>query len=171
LNLLEGDADIALRHLRPVQQELLARRVGGLPLAAYASPAYLDRMGTPTRDSYDAHWYIDGVSEQRFTAALKTLGGLIPPSRIAFRSDALSARAAAAAAGWGIVALPRHLGDEDSRLQRLALGTDEEQQSLPIWVVARPSARQRVLLRTVSDTLAAGLEARFGGNREHFEPA
>ena len=171
LNLLEGDADIALRHLRPVQQELLCRRVGGLPLAAYASPAYLDRMGTPTRDSYDEHWYIDGVSEQRFTAALKSLGGLIPPSRIAFRSDALSARAAAAAAGWGIVALPRHLGDEDSRLQRLALGTDEEQQSLPIWVVARPSARQRVLLRTVSDTLAAGLEARFGGNREHFEPA
>ena len=166
LNLLEGDADIALRHLRPVQQELLC-----LPLAAYASPAYLDRMGTPTRDSYDEHWYIDGVSEQRFTAALKSLGGLIPPSRIAFRSDALSARAAAAAAGWGIVALPRHLGDEDSRLQRLALGTDEEQQSLPIWVVARPSARQRVLLRTVSDTLAAGLEARFGGNREHFEPA
>ncbi|MGB0317471.1 MAG: hypothetical protein ACPGAD_01330, partial [Pseudomonadales bacterium] len=61
--------------------------------------------------------------------------------------------------------------DGDHRLQRLALGTDEEQQSLPIWVVARPSVRQRVLLRTVSDTLAAGLEARFGGNREHFEPA
>ena len=111
------------------------------------------------------------MTEQRFTAALKSLGGLIPPSRIAFRSDALSARAAAAAAGWGIVALPRHLGDEDRRLQRLALGTDEEQQSLPIWVVARPSARQRVLLRTVSDALAAGLEARFGANREHFEPA
>jgi DNA-binding transcriptional LysR family regulator len=166
LNLLEGDADIAIRHMRPAQQELLCRKVGDLPLAAYASPAYVARMGTPTRATHDQHWYIDGVTEQRFTAALKSLGGLIPPSRIAFRSDALEARSAAAAAGWGIVALPRHLGDTDRRLQRLELGPEGEQLTLPIWVVARPSVRQRLLLRTVSDTLAEGLRQHFAANFE-----
>ena len=64
-------------------------------------------MGTPTRDSYDEHWYIDGVSEQRFTAALKSLGGLIPPNpHLPFAPMPWGARAAAAAAGWASLPCP-----------------------------------------------------------------
>jgi DNA-binding transcriptional LysR family regulator len=46
-NLLARDADIAVRMVRPVQNDLVVRHVAELPLAACASKAYLDQFGRP----------------------------------------------------------------------------------------------------------------------------
>jgi DNA-binding transcriptional LysR family regulator len=44
-NLLERKADIALRMLRPAQDNLLARHLGDMAMGAYATQAYLARKG------------------------------------------------------------------------------------------------------------------------------
>ena len=49
LNLLERECDIAIRHVRPVQTELICRKVGSLSFAAWASASYLADVGEPTR--------------------------------------------------------------------------------------------------------------------------
>ncbi|MDP3896355.1 MAG: LysR family transcriptional regulator, partial [Mesorhizobium sp.] len=48
-NLLRRDADIAVRMVKPAQNELVARKIADLPLCACAATDYLDRRGRPRR--------------------------------------------------------------------------------------------------------------------------
>ena len=164
LNLLEREADVAVRHVRPEQAELLCRRAGALPMGAWASRAYVERHGLPRLDDLERHWFVDGASEQRFTLAVERLGQRIPQARVAFRSDSLQTQRRAAVAGWGIVALPRYLGERTPELIPV-FGETPEAVQLELWVVARPDARSRVLLREVSNQLAEALLERFGDDR------
>ncbi|MEE4359963.1 MAG: LysR family transcriptional regulator [Pseudomonadales bacterium] len=161
LNLLEREADIAVRHVRPEQSDLLCRRAGALPMAAYASRAYVDAQGLPTLANLDGHWFVDGASEQRFALAVERLGQRIPQARVVFRSDSLQTQRMAAVAGWGVVALPVFLAEQTPDLVPV-LTDSSEAVHLDLWVVARPSARSQLLLRQVGDLLAEGLRRRFG---------
>lgn len=46
-NLLEREADIAIRLTKPVQDTLVARHLGGLKMGGYASKAYLEQKNVP----------------------------------------------------------------------------------------------------------------------------
>ncbi|WP_292925735.1 LysR substrate-binding domain-containing protein, partial [Novosphingobium sp. 63-713] len=46
-DLLQRRADIAIRMVDPVQQALVARRIGTVQLGLYAHRDYLDRRGLP----------------------------------------------------------------------------------------------------------------------------
>jgi len=48
-NLLARDADIAVRMVRPVQNDLIARKANALRMGAHAHRDYLSRFGTPAR--------------------------------------------------------------------------------------------------------------------------
>ena len=158
LNLLEGEADIAVRHVRPSQSELVCRRVGGLSMAAYASREYVAEHGEPTLNNVDAHWYVDGVTEQPFAMAVARLGLTIPQDRVSFRSDSLQAQLRAVEAGWGVAGLPVYLG-EQAGLQRVL--ADAPSDNMDIWVVARPGVRSQLLLRLVFERLSEALYERF----------
>ena len=56
--LMRREADIAIRHGRPEQPELIARLVGQTTAHLYASPDYLDRIGRPRApaDLADSQW-------------------------------------------------------------------------------------------------------------------
>ncbi len=158
LNLLDGEADIAVRHVRPSQSELVCRRVGGMPMAAYASAEYLGEHGDITTSNLDAHWFVDGVSEQPFSMAVARLGYSIPQNRVAFRSDSLQAQRQAVTAGWGVAGLPVHVG-EDAGLVRVL--KDAPAHVTEVWVVARPGVRAQILLNLVFQKLSEALYERF----------
>ena len=167
LNLLEREADIALRHVRPEQAELICRHVGSVPMGAYASRAYVERFGTPRAADLHAHWFIDGASEQPFTLAVERLRYQVPQGRVAYRTDFQYAQRRAAAAGLGIVALPAYVGDADPELVRVlteppAAAAGGTAVTVELWLVSRPGARQQRLLAEVGDHLAEQLQARFG---------
>jgi DNA-binding transcriptional LysR family regulator len=168
LNLLEGEADIAIRHIRPSQSELVCRRVGGLPMAAYASAEYLQDHGEPFIENLDQHWFVDGVTDQPFSMAVARLGHSIPQSRVAFRTDSLRAQLRAAQAGWGIAGLPVYVG-EDAGLQRVL--ADAPAHVTEIWVAARPGVRQQMLLGLVFQHLAEALYNRFASQPRRVESA
>jgi DNA-binding transcriptional LysR family regulator len=46
-DLLRGDADIAVRMARPLQQQIFAKRIGLIPFALHAHRRYLEAHGTP----------------------------------------------------------------------------------------------------------------------------
>ncbi len=48
-DLLQREADIAVRMARPTQEQLLAKKVGEIALGLHATASYLERCGTPTR--------------------------------------------------------------------------------------------------------------------------
>ena len=112
----------------------LPARVGGLPLAAYADPAYLNRMGTPPGIATMNTGTSTAISNLHRGAQIPW--GLIPwPHCLSLRCPQGRDRRATAAAGLRASLPCPGIWNGDHRLQRLALGTDEERQSLPIWVV------------------------------------
>jgi DNA-binding transcriptional LysR family regulator len=159
LNLLEGEADIAVRHIRPSQSELVARRVGGLPMGAFASAAYVREYGCLSLANAADHWFVDGLTDQSFSLNLARLGCAIPARRVVFRTDSLHAAVRAVEAGWGIAEMPVYIA-EAAGLTRM-LPDAPQATALEIWVVARPGVRQQMLLRLVFQQLAESLYDRF----------
>lgn len=172
LNLLEREADIAIRHVRPEQSELICRHVGAMLMRAYASRSYKERFGMPTADSLQDHWFIDGASEQPFTMAVERLGSHIPQERVAFRTDYQYAQRRAAASGLGIVALPAYVGDADPELVQVLTAPSEDPDSasevaVEVWLVSRPGAGQQRLLADVGDHFDEQLRIRFAAPLIH----
>ena len=164
LNLLEREADVAIRHMRPEQTELVCRKLGAMPMGAWASAAYLDRFGPPSMDNLDGHRFIDGLSTRAFTLALERLGHKVPDSQVSFRTDCLQSQRRAAELGWGLVGMPDYLAERTPGLIKV-LGDAPEAVALDIWLVARPAMRGQKLLRLVYDTLVDGLSDAFMGSR------
>jgi DNA-binding transcriptional LysR family regulator len=160
LNLLEREADMAIRHMRPEQTELVCRKLGSMPMGAWASAAYLERFGPPSMDNLDGHRFIDGLSTRGFTLALERLGHKVPDSQVSFRTDCLQSQRRAAELGWGLIGMPDYLAERTPGLIKV-LGDVPEAVTLDIWLVARPAMRGQKLLRLVYDTLVDGLTGAF----------
>lgn len=160
LNLLDREADLAVHHIRPDQGELVCRRVGSLPIGAWASEDYVARHGMPVLDSLNAHRFVDGLTASQFNLALEQLGYGMEDSQVAFRTDSLHCQRRAAELGWGVVGIPDYLAQRTAGLVRV-LNDVPDEFSLEIWLVARPAVRQQQLLRLVFDTLADGLGSAF----------
>ncbi len=160
LNLLDREADLAIRHMRPDQTELICRKVGAVPMGAWASEGYLERFGEPTLASLDDHRFIDGLSTRGFTIALEQLGHKVPDSQVSFRTDSLQSQRRAAELGWGLVGIPDYLGERTPGLRKVLEDTAEGV-TLDVWLVARPAMRGQQLLRLVYDTLVEGLAEAF----------
>jgi len=138
-NLLQQAADMGVRHAQPQQQELICRRLAPLPHATYASPEYLRRYGDPVVDQLGSHRFIDAVTAPRLARHAERIGRPLAREQFVFRSDSLTARVQAALAGWGIVAVPVHVGEATPGLQRIF--PDEPEHRLEMWLVGRPEVR------------------------------
>jgi DNA-binding transcriptional LysR family regulator len=160
LNLLERQADIAVRHLRPSQADLVCRRVGSVPMAAWSSGDYLQAYGAPSLSNLDRHWFVDGATKPRFSMAVERLGHRIPQQRVAYRTDSLHAQLLAAQGGWGIAGLPVYMAEHAPDLVRVL--TDAPPVALDVWVAARPAVRHQQHLRAVFDEVCRALEKAFG---------
>lgn len=161
LNLLDREADLAVRHVRPEQGELICRKVGVLRMGAWASESYVAAHGQPTFDTLDRHRFIDGLTRRALVLALERLGYGVPVAQVAFRTDCLESQRRAAELGWGIVGIPDYLAKRSRGLVRV-LDPVPDSVHLPIWLAARPAVRHRQLLKMVFDALANGLCERFG---------
>ena len=169
INLLQHDADIALRHIRPTQADLICRRVGSVDLGLWAKSDYLathrELNGhTKARECTSADLptlsYIDGMSHANLQRGTERLGFPIANEQINYKSDCVWSQLLAARQGWGVVVLPNYLGARYTELEQLA--TPAEIPPLSLWLVARQDMREKPLHRQTFDTLAAQLEASFG---------
>ena len=155
LNLLEREADIALRHMRPTQQELVCRRLGDLPLGLYASEAYVQQHGLVDNESVGLHRFVDTASRDTLVSGARAQGLMIEPHQVAFRSDALSCQRAAMVAGWGVGAMPTTLASEVDGL--VSAMEEERAVDLDVWLVARSEVRENLQLKRVFDGVGDAL--------------
>ncbi|WP_245457384.1 LysR substrate-binding domain-containing protein, partial [Mesorhizobium sp. M1A.F.Ca.IN.022.04.1.1] len=82
-NLLRRDADIAIRMVRPAQNELMARKVTDIALCICAAKSYLDRHGRPQKPSDLANHPLVGFDRSdEIVRGLTAFG--IPVSRSRF---------------------------------------------------------------------------------------
>lgn len=156
VDLLRGEADMAVRVSPLRHASLRARRVANLKIGLFASPSYIERRGRPdTPASLRGHDVIlPGGELARLPEAVWLEAR--PEVRVMFRSNSLPALMAAAASGLGIVPVAAGWGDIDRRLVRLQLVDDVP--SRTIWVVMTPGSTTRPAVRAVADRVARAFE-------------
>ncbi len=155
LNLVQREADIAVRNVRPSHRSLIVRRIGAVGGCVYASERYLERRGTPTsRAEVRGH----------DVCAYETIVG--PPGwewlhdpdsggRVVFRANDPGALMSAAAADLGLAALPCFLGDTQPGLCRVAaLGVVRFDAFLVTHRDVRRTARVRAVSAFIVDLFA-----------------
>ncbi|WP_122556244.1 LysR family transcriptional regulator [Pseudomonas viridiflava] len=166
VDLVRENVDCVLRGGEISDQSLIARRVGDLRLGIYATPGYLQRMGTPNhpKDLENSHHRIVGYLWARTGKALPYAMHRCEESvhvhgRYVLAVDDGNAYLAAGLAGMGVIWLPDymvrpHLGSGDL----VPLFEDWRMDSMPMYVAFPPnrhvSAKVRVFIDWVAELMA-----------------
>lgn len=148
VSLERGEADVAVRVVRPEQQRLVARRVGVVRYALAATEAYLDTRGRAVGDG-EGHLVITYVEESA-TAESQWLVRRLPRARVAMRTSSARSQLVAARAGAGLALVPRTMLRGLEALEDVEVGRE-------VWIVSHEENRGRPAVRAVVDHLAARL--------------
>lgn len=161
-DLLHREADIAVRMFRPVQEALIATRVGAIELGLHAHKRYLRAHGTPKSLADLARHSTIGFDREH--PVLRTM----PPqlkrlSRddVTFRTDSNLAQLAAIRAGIGIGVCQNALARRDKHLVRVL--EKEFSMTLDTWVAMHEDLRTSARCMATFTALVAGMQAYVAG--------
>lgn len=158
-NLLQREADIAVRMVRPTQQQLVARRIGDVPVRLFAHKSYVRRRGVPSKlDELRGH---DLIGYDRIPAVFEGVGLEALRSDFSLRSDNDLAQLALLRAGAGIGGMQAQMGARDKAMVPVL----HRQIELPLemWLVMHEDLRENRRVRRMYDALDAGLSAYVKG--------
>jgi DNA-binding transcriptional LysR family regulator len=160
-NLLERQADIALRHTSPTQNGLIARRIGELEIGAFAHADYLAKVGDmvdPERiDSY--HW-IGYDSSDALLRGFREVGFPVKRDFFCIRCDNHITGWQMALSGAGICFAPCVIGARWPQMRMVMPASMVP--SMPLWLTAHRELRNSRRIKMVFDMLAEGLHAALG---------
>jgi DNA-binding transcriptional LysR family regulator len=168
-DLLNQEADIAVRMTTPRQAALLNRRIGVLVMGLFAHRAYLDRHGMPT-DLADLprHRMIGFDRQLAYIRDILRDRPLLGDLRFQFRADSNLAQLAAIRAGVGIGVCQIALGRPDPDLVEVLPGLLDF--GLETHVVMHESLKTTPRYRATFDALVAGL-LDFVGQQNNARPS
>ncbi len=155
-NLLLRESDIAVRMFRPTQLELIAKRIGDIPVVACAHQAYLGAHGTPqTPDELTAHSLIGFDRSDLLITTAKTMGFDLTRDNFVVRTDSQTAMWEMMKAGLGIGFAQRGLVRETPGMREiLPMITPPP---LEVWLTTHRELFLSPRIRAIYDRLAAGL--------------
>jgi len=155
-DLLQREADIAVRMVEPSQKALVVKRLGTISIGLHAHRRYLKRRGTPKcLEDLAAH---SVIGFDRETPDIRSMMKRMPKfdvSRFALRTDSHLAQLAAIRAGFGIGICQVALARRDRHLVRVL--PDAFELKLETWLAMHENLRSTPRCRAVFDALAAGL--------------
>jgi DNA-binding transcriptional LysR family regulator len=157
VDLRKGEADLAVRLVRPTDPRLACRKLADFALRLYASNEYIAEHGMP-RD-------LEGQVLLAFEGAVRT-GARHPfanqsmdRGELGLLSNDHHVLLKGAACGLGIVQLPSYVGDTHPGLVRV-LPTAEE--AYAVWLVISQVNRRIAAVRAVSDAIVDAFRIRDG---------
>lgn len=155
-NLLQREADIAVRMVQPKQATVIARRVGKVAIKACAHQDYLRRRGVP-RQPADLleHQLIGGDRNGDILKAFAARGFPVVREQFAFRTDDLIVVWQAVRAGLGIGFVSEHLLRTDPAVVPVLPKLKIE--PIPVWLAVHKEVRTSQRIRAVYDFLADAL--------------
>lgn len=150
-DLLRREADIAIRHVRPDQPNLLMRRVRDEVMGFYASTTYLKIRGQPTKADVSSHQIISFVDEDRMLDYLLPIG--LDLARANFRLSSSSQLVALEMArrGLGIIIAPDWIAQGPTDFVHVL--DEVEPFSIPTWLVTHSEMKTSRRIRLVFDHL------------------
>jgi len=155
-DLLQREADIAIRMTQPTQDVLIARRVGMVKLGFYAHKKYLKERDAPrTLADLTKHTLIGFDEETPFLRAARKAVPAWNRDAFALRSDSDLAQLALIRAGAGIGVCQAALAKRDSQLIRVL---PRHSLDLETWVAMHEDLRNSPRCKVTFDALWRGLQ-------------
>lgn len=152
-DILKREADIAIRHVRPDQPDLIARSLGDATACLYASRAYLEAKGMPVDISdLSRHDFISMGDDTRYLSEMQARG--IPITQDNLRTGSTSGITIweLVRKGFGIFpmscAIARRFDDVVPVL------AEQTALSFPVWLVTHRDLHTSRRIRLVFDLLA-----------------
>jgi DNA-binding transcriptional LysR family regulator len=162
-NLLEHEADIAVRMVRPTQTALITRHIADWPLGLYAHHELLAREGVGVGAGGGTAFNLASARKVGFDQSQQMIEGFrragfeLTRHDFHFRSDHQLVGLAAVRAGLGVGVVLVPLARQLPELVRVA--PEAALPVLPVWLTAHRALRSSRRLKTVFDWLAEGLSA------------
>ncbi len=162
VDLIRENMDCVVRGGEITDQSLMARRVGDLRLAVYASPGYVQRLGMPAhpQDLENSHHRIVGYLWARTGKALpyamhRGEESIHAHGRYVLAVDDGNAYLAAGLAGMGIIWLPDYMAlPHVANGDLVPLFEDWRMDSMPMYVAFPPNRHVSVKVRAFIDWVA-----------------
>jgi DNA-binding transcriptional LysR family regulator len=154
-NLLEREADIALRMLRPTQNALVARRLADQPLGFYAHRDYVQAQGKPSPANMLRHQWVGFDRSDQLLRGFHAAGIKVTREFFGFRCDNQIVAWQAVRAGLGIGVGLKRVAALAPELLRVLPAVPLA--PLPLWITAHRELRGTPRLKIVFDALAAAL--------------
>src|SRR5271165_1225765 len=155
-DLARGDADIAVRMVRPTQSGLVARRIGATRIGLYARRDYCERFGAP-RSLADLQYHCV-IGFDRDSRTFRSAGAIakeLTRADFGFRCDSDLAQLAALRAGVGIGGCQEGIARRSKDLVPILPGAF--QLTLEVWLVMHRDLKSAPRVRLLFDWLAEGL--------------
>ncbi len=159
-NLLRREADIALRMVRPDQATLVAKKIGVIPVGAYASRDYIARRGMPLKPlDLLTHEMIGYDKIEDILRGFRAFGTPLTREAFALRTDDMIVQSQAVRAGLGVGFLADYVVRSDAQVLRVLpmLALPE----LPMWLAVHREIRTSRRIRAVFDFLTEALPKTF----------
>jgi DNA-binding transcriptional LysR family regulator len=162
-SLTRREADIAIRHVRPEQPDLIARHVADFRANLYAATEYLDKAGRPRtpRDVAD-HAFVGGPDPDRMIALLQDQGIPVRAENFVMTSDSNVVVWELVKSGYGISMLPEIPCAAETGIEKVFSSFTSLQ--FPVWLVTHRELRTSRRIRVVFDHLARTLAGVSGAS-------
>lgn len=155
-DLTRREADIAIRHQRPSQPDLMARLVAEVQVSLFAAPDYLRSLGNPARaEDFAQARFIGFEHPERLIPEISALGIPVTADQVQVTASNGVALYELARKGLGIALLPAAIARDVMGLKQILPGLPEV--SLPIWLVAHREVQTSLRIRICFDLLAREL--------------
>ena len=136
LDLLKGDADVALRS-GDTEDDLVGRKIADSVWAVYASRTYVERHGKPERIEDLPNHRLVGLDEaMRQHRAVIWLNSVAPSSAVVARTNSILGLVQSVRSGLGLGPLPTAIADEQPELVQVLGPISELSRS---WRILTPS--------------------------------
>lgn len=155
-DIMRREADIAIRHVRPEQPDLIARLIREARGYFYASPEYLERRGRPNSLADLANHNFVGFSDpERMLEYLVPMG--FPITIDHFRAGSQSGLVAweLCRQGFGIAPMAEEVAKLTKGVERIL--PDMNAIEFPIWLTTHRELHTSRKIRLVYDVLAEAL--------------
>lgn len=161
-DILRREADIAIRHVRPTDPDLIARRVREGTAHFYAARSYIARQGRPEAlEDLARHDFIHLGDAAQFVEYLRPLGLALTPENFRIGSASGIVAWEMARQGLGIAVMADEVAAHTPEMERLVPAMAPI--TFPIWLVTHRELHGAARIRLVFDLLAEALSRPVSG--------
>ena len=155
------EADIAIRHIRPQQPELIAKLFGESTAHFYASKFYLDQMGRPQRlRDLQGHDFVGVGDNERLVRMLQEYGVFLSPENFKIGTANIVAALELAKHDFGIIPISDNIAEVITGFERVL--PDMEPIRFQTWLVAHRELHTSKRVRLVFELLVEFFKEQTG---------